>query len=539
MTWFVVPPTQSKQAPAFTNADGCTHWLAQQPLANPQLMHQQLLEQLEKFNLYTMAPRERFKTLETLRKTIFTVQGDTARRFEFRALPLTTERDAYLQGCALWQEFAVGYLHCLRACLNGDDGVVKWAPKIVHRAISTLRMEMGTHYRAGYQIYPEQWNLLHAIYTSAEMLGVTTIPVTDWDVAETRESTVHGQYVMALLLHLARPGELGRNALSAVSRWLARWRERGEILLSPPGDDRSGALEIDLASEQPFASGGSPETRRWLDISSILRRVRHRITYLKEGQSPEELKLGKGLTPEQCIAMLERLQQVLTEPVPAFAVAQGETQRQALLVVGLEAVHWHLAGQKVAGTTSATSTMGTLREQEQIAVFGRIIHDPNTALKNPQPQSGQAGPGGEVWQLLAQTTAELWLRRPPQDGNRISLRALASVCLPGEGMELLGIVQSLEASDDGALTVRLQLIPGTPRPVTLLARERNAAISRYPAFRLPELPALGRPQSIVVPTGVSGSMATSFSIDEPNFLVKLGDSEERGADFERLQLFAA
>ena len=89
MSRLSLPATQELNRAAFSDADSATRWLAGQPQANASALSAEIARQLEAFNSFTTSPRNRFKTLEVLRKAIFAVSNESQRRFEYRPLPLS------------------------------------------------------------------------------------------------------------------------------------------------------------------------------------------------------------------------------------------------------------------------------------------------------------------------------------------------------------------------------------------------------------------------------------------------------------------
>ena len=76
MTWFSLPSTQTENKAAFSDSRNAATWLAGQPQANAAAMLAALVVEIQTFNGYQVEVRERFKTLEVLRKTVFAVSGE-------------------------------------------------------------------------------------------------------------------------------------------------------------------------------------------------------------------------------------------------------------------------------------------------------------------------------------------------------------------------------------------------------------------------------------------------------------------------------
>ena len=171
MTWFSLPKVQSVNAAAFSDADGASRWLSQQPQANAGVMVAELLRQIEALNSFSIPARERFKILEVLRKPVFSASGESSRRYENKPLPLLPAEQLVFETVRnLWRAFALAYLHCLRACLDGDRALLAHSGRVAHRVLASLRMEQAQCYLAGSELTPEFWSTLHAVFASAEHL---------------------------------------------------------------------------------------------------------------------------------------------------------------------------------------------------------------------------------------------------------------------------------------------------------------------------------------------------------------------------------
>ena len=525
MTRFSLPATQPDNKAAFSDSRTATAWLAQQPQANAAAMQVELTRQIQALNAYAMAPQERFKTLEVLRKTLFTIDGEAQRRFENRPVPLWSSEQAVLDTSRrLWRTCAEAYLHCLRACLDDDPGVAELKAKIAHRALVCLRMEQQTCYLGALDVEPDFWRTLHAILASAEQMGVVREQVSDHLLGETRESTVGGQYAMALLLHLARPFELSRNQFAAATRWFARWREQADVVSTADDNPKSHAIALDLSLDCPILRPGStPGIPRWLSIDSVLRKMRKRAEALEAGETPENLKLGSGISSEACVALLKTLTGNLKTPLQPAASVPPDSPL-ANVAVGLESIHQLLGGTSLKLAAEPTSI--NRREQEQIAIFGQIAHANENKVKP------------EGWLRASTATAkngELTLCRPAGRGDaRLSNKCLLAVQLPGQARFALASLFSLCTHSDGSLHAVARLLPGAPAPMVADISERPMGkVSRQPAFLLPATVTTDSPASIVLPSGVPARALSIRLQQERALTIKLLSCLERGSDYER------
>ncbi|MDQ5960297.1 MAG: cyclic-di-GMP-binding protein [Pseudomonadota bacterium] len=533
MTWFSLPAMRADKPPAFADMAACTDWLNTQPLANAPLMQEVLATQLDSLNGWQISPRERYKILETLRKAVVAIETESIKRYEYRPLPLLPiEQKAFDASCRIWRGLAIGYLHCLRACLDGDSALAEHRAKIAHRTLVSLRLEQLSRYRGGSVVPGSWWRLLHAVLASAEQLGVTDTSISDRLFAETRESTPAAQYAMAILLHLSRPHELSRSQFSAAVRWLARWREQAKVLSSAAAARDARSVLIDLSSDTAVHTGStSPAMPRWLVVDNALGKLKNRIKSLREGQSPEELRLGAGLPADACIGLMQFLHGALQSPSAPLTNSRDE-KRSIGVSSTIEGIH-RLLGGKPVGVEVAATTKSNRTVHEQIAIFG---HAGAAERIENAAASQTAVVKLEQWKLVAEGNGELTLLRAPgSDGERLGSRSLVAVSDPIAGLPSLAMVRSLAVLEDGSLCAIVRLLPSAPLPFVATGREKMTnRVVQYPAIFLPAAGQVDKPASLFVPAGAMAKLTRLDVSDLPDGL-KVGSPLDRGANFERLR----
>ena len=533
MTAFSLPSTQADNKAAFFDANSAADWLARQPQANASAMLSELVTQIQAYNTYDTAPRDRFKTLEVLRKTIFAVSGDCQRRYENKPLPLLPAEQSVLDSVrCLWRTCAVAYLHCLQACLERDTSITSNSGKVAHRALSCLRMEQLNGYLASAEPEGELWRILHSVFASAERLGVTLEPVEDRLLGETSESTASGQYCMALLLHLACPSSLTRSHFAAATRWLARWREQAKIVTRPDADPKSCCIGLDLSQDRPIHDNlRAASDARWLSLYGVLRKMRKRVEMLTAGESPESLKLGSGLSSESCISLLTQISDHLRFPQqPEPDLPPGAAS--VLVAAGLENIHRVLGG-KGLNDPMASSSLGSKLSADQIAVFGHVVETENSKVTKI-----------ENWWLLRKEADLLQLRRPADCGDaRMVLKGLLAIQLPQFKYYVLASISQLELrgeKSEASLSVAVNLYHGEPVPLVAESREKGSGkILRYPAFMLPAEEKSNKPVSIILPAGVTAralSIRLYDTRERSPLDWQLAELIERNADSEHWSL---
>ena len=525
MTWFTLPPPQAGQHAAFLDSRSAAVWLAGQPQANALAMLPEFLAQIRAFNSARVAPDERFKTLTVLRNALFAVSGECQRRYENKPLPLlSTERSVQGSVCALWRACAISYMHCLRACLEGDATIAPHSAKVAHRALCCLRMEQMSCYLGGVAPDGEFWRNLHAVLVSAETLGVARDFVEDRLLGETKESTASGQYAMALLLELARPFALSRAQFAAITRWLARWREQAKILVEPDTGPKSLCVPLDLSLDLPFLDNvRTARLARWLSVGPVLRKISQRIESLAAGESPESLKLGSALSAEACTDLLTELADHLKVPPRRPVLPDSTTTIE--VSCGLDNLYRVVGGTGLRDASLRPSSFGSQLSQEQLAVFGHVVRH--------EEKTGHS----EKWHIARRDRDEFHLFRPAGSGEaRLALKNLILLRPEWDAPFVLAVVSSLSICLDGGLCVVARVYAGEPQPFLMEIRDKTSgASSRHPALMVPAGNG-GDQASMFVPVGlVARAAATRFIEPQANsaLSIRLADCIERGSDHER------
>src|SRR5574340_255948 len=523
-----LPALSNHQPPAFNSARDCREWLSVQPLANPAQAQTQLLRQLNLLNRFQVPPSERLKILELMRDPIAYAQGEAARRFAARPLPLAEGEQAGLAANRqLWQALLVGYMHCLDAARGGDRDVLPHAGLIIQRAIAAVRAELHDLYQVPLDPPSHLWKILHFLYDAAERLGVAQAPVTDSLQSVHPSTTPQAAYVQALLLYRAGPCELSPRQLQQVERWMQRWSRKVAVLDSAPATAKVAPLAVDLDSSDAAGAEPARMTRpRWLELSALASSIKKRITRLKQGDTPESLKLGDDCVQPACENLLRHLYRHWFKGGAPRAYVRHAGQGTCRIVGGVEAIHYYMSGRifRQPGASGVSK-----READEIATFGRI------AMRYDEDFSQQHGYIIESWRLLDESPVGLRIvRAVDQPGVRLAAGRLLAVH-PGEARGfLLAMIRWIRITGDDQLQCGVAIFPGTPRCVAVKGSGLAAANDKYrQGFILPAAPALNEPESVIVPVGWFRRGRVIEMVDDALKQVSLTRLVERGTDFER------
>jgi hypothetical protein len=509
----------------FRDAGSASAWLAAQPPADTPAMLSGLTARIEAFNLLDLSPRKRLKTLEVLRNAVFAAGAACRRQCEGQPLPLDADEQAALtMARRLWRGYAAGYQQCLQACLNGDASLSGHAARVAHRVSVCLRVEQLTGYAGGFAPGLGFWKNFHALFLAAEQLGCLMETQEDRLFGEMRASSVFGQYVMALMLHLARPFSLSSEQLATAVRWLARWCEQARIDEQAEADGRRGPILLDLAADRPVHEGeGEARQARWLSLGNVQRKIRQRLDALAAGESPESLKLGDKLSAANCVTLLNTLADNLRHP-PQALPAVTETMPSLSVGVGLAFIHCLLGGKGFEDAVPATPVEeNDPITRNRLAVYGHIA-----------PEAPRVEIMPERWRLVYWKNDELALLRMPGEGrSRLALRGLLAIGQQEDYM--LAVINGLWQSEDGALYCSVNLLPGkvTPR-VAEIRNWMSGEVVRHPAFQL-SVAGDQVQDMMLLPTGalVRASGVRFFDGDgELQFGLRVSDRLERGNEIE-------
>jgi hypothetical protein len=535
-----LPVTGTEHPPLFSDLEQCLTWQKALPLSNPSQVQAYLLRQLSLLNRFAVAADVRLAMLETLRETVHFVQGEGAKKFSGKLLPLAESEQAALDTVhALWQALATGYLRCLDACLAGDAGLSGQAGLVCQRALAALAEDHADQLRANRQPDSAHWRLAHAVYASAETLGVAGAAVED-GLRGVDAPSAMAAYAELALLHTAGLHELTARQQTWVIRWARRWSGKLQISSAPPPEDASALpLCADLESEEP--PGFKPQSgpgARWLDTAALRQSLNKRANLLAAGgeeNTPARIGLGDDCPQPACGEILRRVYPRWVKGGIRRRYDRHPFAGSCRFVVGEEAIHYYLSGRETFQPPGTANHDKLRREREELATFGRVAarfkeeHSRNLGF---QLENWEIA---EDWAVLDQSTGGLRLVRPlAQPGGRFGLGQLVAVQPAGSTGLLLGMVRwALVIGED--LAAGIQLFPGRPSPVAVRGTGVMAANEAYrPGFLLPPVAALNQPASIVLaPGGFKPNRIVEAWAKTGAVRIRLKELLERSADFER------
>jgi cyclic-di-GMP-binding protein len=512
----------------FTDSAGCKRWLDQLTLTNVQLTQQVLTGQLASLGVAQLPPLERLKILEILRDPVNFVQGESAKRYAGKPLPLEPgESTVWNNVITLWQDMSRNYHHCLKAYREGDLATAPHAALITMRCIRLLGSMLLDYYRVYRQPPGALWRALHELYAFAESHGHARIRVQDVFSRQDSDSSCAESYVQVLLAHLANPFALSVRQMAFVARWLERWATLVGLATQPLPSGPIPSLAVDLTGAGGVIFGAGLEAQpnlRYLDLEQLSKTLRQTINLLKQGQTPGQLGLGEDARQPGCENLLMLLYVQWCRAGSARLEERASRDEPAQVCFGLAAAHLHVGG----GRGFRQPGELTSREKRDLDTYGYITRT--------EHEVGGKSEMLEQWHILNQSASGfMCIQREPDGKARVAHNEMLAVRRAGGRHFYLGMVQWLRTEEGGELCCGVRLFPGLPQAISVRPSNFTPAGSgRYErALLLPEVPAPATPATLILPAGwfQSGRFVEVFS--DRKQVAKLLNLLEKGSDFDR------
>jgi hypothetical protein len=528
-----LPELSPTAAPQFTDAASCKAWLQQLPLANVGAAQQDLLDEIEEFNLFPTSAGNRLGVMETLREAVNFVQIEQAKRFMNRPLPMTeAELTAFDDTVELWDQMRVGYARCLEAAEAREAGMRAQAGLVAQRLGAYIGLKMFHHHRAYRELQPDDWRALHEMYAQAERLGVAEEAVKDYLNRDIHDTSPRIAYARAVLMAMSGPHELVQRQLTFVAFLLERWAVKLEVSKSPVAEEK-GVLPLvaDLAGDRcPSRGDLKAAAPRFLDTRKLAKSLRNRVGLLRKGESPSKLALGEDCVQPSCEQLLIYLFRQWCQMKPA--PVQRRVASDAQVCAELAAIHHYISGG--APKQAVDHTKLTQTQRMELETLGRLRTTPDEEYSNAH------GYLLEDWLLDDDSPQELRLRRPASRAGKRYVHGQLVAVRPADGRAFhLGQVRWLLCSAQGEVRAGVKLIPGIPTGISLRPMGLNAVEQSVYGLSLAPIAGQQAAPTLILPTG-SYKAGRSFEVpgEKPRTL-KLTELVERGADFERAAYEAA
>jgi len=523
-------PTDDRANPAFKNAATCEKWLSQLQFTNLHSVHNLLRTQIDEFNRFPQSVLDRLNTLEKLRETVATVQGDYAKKLIAKKLPLSEEEFGTLTSIiGLWQAMLTGYQRCLQDFMDGNAQLQKYGVLLCHRFMLYGSLQIIEHLRSGYEFDGTLWQQLHALYSFTEGNGLQHEKIVDTLHGSTQGTSCHTMYTKILLTCHAKPSELTRAQLQLLDRWLSQWTDVITVerrCVVSKGD--APPLAVDLNGDkglQDIQQITQSDHMRYLAMVPLSKLLRVKSILLQQGQSLQQLELGSDFYGVDCATFLNQLLHLWCEGSSDRLAERHNVTLSAKLASGFDVIYAFIANKpfKSSGKTADVDTAA----HKQIAAIG------HTFAESGQPNLEHL----ESWTIENESILGARLLRENKGGERIGNNQLIALRTKDAKAFMLGTVSWRSVTHSGQLKMGVQYLPGVALPAILKTKE-NAAVPEksIPTLLLPAISALNIPASLIVPRDVfqTNRVYELVKPDKVKVNIKMGFSVSSGSDFERI-----
>jgi hypothetical protein len=522
----------------FSDAAGCKAWLARLPRANPAQCHALLAAQARRLPAAAIAPAAKFEILELLREPVAEVQAERVKNCRGKPVPLADkDHEAWDGAVGLWQAVAAGYDALIDAMASSAPDLAIHAQVICQRALRYTAAAMFEYCHIYHAVSGVLWQQLHRLYVFSENAGLASTPVNDAVGHRAPDTTCAATYAHALLVHLAQPDALTGEQLDIVDRWLDRWENL--VSLSPEPLPRSNipALAVNVSSQKGAGLAKQMPSAgvRHLNLEPLSKALRQAMAALKQ-QTPAQLGLG-NLPREAC----EKLLLLLHIQWCAAGTGRVDERTPASIKVkispNIASMHFHLTGKAFRQPGGEL----TAAERQRLDMFGSVAEAGEQAL------ASQRSAALENWVIVNQSLSGfLGTVREKEIVSRISHQQLVALQPAAKKVMYLGIVQRLNADNEGMMWIGLRILLGAPQAVAV--RIADAAPANAPtdnqyerALLMPEDAARKIPAAIVLMPGWFQPNRTLnlLAEKEKERKVRLQTLLDKGANFERATFSAA
>jgi hypothetical protein len=518
-----------------TDAKRCAEWLASLPRTNTPQVAQAIAALLDTLDGAALFPLQHLEILETLRHTLVYAQGENAAKYRFKPLPFgVQERAMFEHVTGLWQLMHRAYVNALHAASDAACETHPHFALICQRAIVCTVLTMREHVFARQQVPRALWRQLHSYFEIARTSGIAESQVRDSEAAATApHSSCHEAYMQALLFDLAQPYSLKGREGQLVFEYAGKCAKKVELVPLAEGDSsaaEAGRLHVNLASQRGAVRKMAKREGAvlMLNRSALSKTLRKRLQLIAEGSPTGDAELD-DMPRGAATDLLTMLHRHWCESGNERVFQRRPGTSSVDVCSGFEAMHYFISGNLFEQPEHARNY--TQRQHDEIHTF--------RALMVPSQQAYGAANIGlyatERCRALDQAPTGFRLERRGH-GARYSQHQLVGLRPDDVASYLLCEVCWLMETEDGALNMGLQTLPGVPHALAIRLGDANAGGSKAyaRAFILPANPTIGEVSSLVLPGGWYQPDRTVEIFSDGHATVRLVELLERGVDFDRV-----
>ncbi len=522
-------------------------WFNALPPANIGELARQTFQALTEFNRVEMPDSVRLQIAERFVATVDYLGTNLERYFLDTAFPLAPkgEKVAALVR-ELTAELAVSYKIVIERILGGiheaDD------QRLLTIALQRALRHLGrTQFRAVlvYQPWPAgSWREAHAIHGYAVQQGLDAIPVRDLlDDSRSPTATAGDMYRQMIVLAAAEPQRLRQREMQRVFDNGARW---GKVLAFVPAESaeiRHTHRLIDTeADKEPLLVERFTEPARGrfllVDLAPLTAELETELADAGSTDAP------KQPTTLLATTLLRRLADHWAKPARR-RFSRTRLVFELRVVVGLAAIHGELLEMKPAGARPGAPPPSLLHERDLYALaplgLGLTVSDPDVLGPATQPiawkspEDVEPAPNAPTFNVRTanESAGGYCIEWHASNAPRMRVGEVLGIQTVTEDPQFtVGLIRWIQYASRDMLRVGIELVAPQCEGVDSYVGDIHGTRDRRklktePALLLPELPAAGRPATVLLPTinRKQGDVMWLFS-PQRDQLVRLGELVE-------------
>jgi len=336
----VTTPVQSSLAFCKPNVRDLKSWIQDLPKANigetARLLYQALIE----LNNFKTVADNRIQLLELLRPEVMFINAQLEKHFLNNSIMLGERPQKIANLCqALQNHLTAGYKLVIADVFQQRSSILALA---LQRTAHSMFVSLVRAYQLYYPAPPLFWLELHQVYWLARKNNLHTQPIQDALLDNITEQSIEAAYNCVLLLSCSRINQMRQSDISILARTLPSWCQLATL---QKAELDSSLFVVDLNSDSP------PRYKELIEQEQIQSRLGFNTQELAEAliehqQSPENKKVKARIAVPESMSNT-----LLAQLCSAWGnIAKRDFQRtnskgNLELCLGMSAVHYYLAGQ--------------------------------------------------------------------------------------------------------------------------------------------------------------------------------------------------
>lgn len=483
MPTFSIPQTDKTvlQHRVETRPKATAEWLARLPFANAIDTAQQLVMALYTLNRMALDEDDRGALLALYRPVIARASSSLETLLSESGIPPhPQQRQAGTLLAELHAEHSIGYKHLLRSLTTRRFGrsQIKHIAEVTAHLLAALR-DVQLAYYLTYSPVPEGlWREMHEFYQLAKTNGMADKTVND-------ALPANQVYVQALLLALADPPHMNRAELAHIQLYLNAFGKLAVLGAAPANAEQNGfAIETNSDRGPGPQSAGPESSDLWLDIEALSRHLHVTAVRLRTGDTPRHIGLPAGMDSEISLILAKRLLK-LWRPGAHRAFKRYPAPGSAMQVVaGVSAIH-RLLEQVPQPAELATAPDGMQLECDGLPIL-----------------AARLAANASLWTVSNDSAAGLALTGTPV--TPLNLKVGDALALRGDGSAVwsLAVIRWIKMLDTRQVDLGIERLSPQIQSLWVRPLRGHRKASPEPGLFLPGLPALNRPNRLLLPSHI-------------------------------------